>query len=99
MTEDVVEDLAEESLDSGFVDASNAASVASLEDTGEEVTEAVVEDATSAALASTGIGIFLAVGLDAIFGAINGAKEVEQLNKIISQLDKKMKIVNGYRYC
>jgi hypothetical protein len=96
VTEDVVEDLAEESFDSGFVDASNASSAESLEATGEEVTEAVVEDATSAALASTGVGIFLAVGLDAIFGAINGAKEVEQLDKIISDLDKKMKTVNGY---
>ncbi len=37
VTEDFVEDLAEESLDSGFVDASNAASVASLEDTGESL--------------------------------------------------------------
>jgi len=96
LDEDVVEDLAEESFDSGIVDSASESSIESLEDVGEEVTEAVVEDATSAALASTGVGILLAVGIDVIFGLINGAKEVEQLDKIISDLDSKMTIVNGY---
>jgi len=96
LDEDVVEDLADESFDSGYVDSESESSTESLEEVGEEVTEAVVEDATSAALASTGIGILLAVGIDVIFGLINGAKEVEQLDKIISDLDFKMTIVNGY---
>jgi len=96
LDEDVVEDLAEESFDSGFVDSESVSSTESLEAVGEDVTEAVVEDATSAALASTGIGIFLAVGIDVIFGAINGAKEADQLDKIISDLDSKMTVVNGY---
>jgi len=96
LDEDVVENLADESFDSGIVDSESVSSTESLEDVEEEVTEAVVEDATSAALASTGIGILLAVGIDVILGAINGAKEVEQLDSIISDLDSKMKIVNGY---
>ena len=96
LDDSVVEDLADESFDSGLVDSESESSIESLEDVGEEVTEAVVEDATTAALASTGVGILLAVGIDVIFGLINGAKEVEELDKILSDLDSKMTIVNGY---
>lgn len=35
------------------------------------------EVGAEAALAETGIGIIAAVGLDVIFGAINGAKEAD----------------------
>ncbi|KAJ4310224.1 hypothetical protein N0V94_008550 [Neodidymelliopsis sp. IMI 364377] len=44
-----------------------------------------VEAGAEAALAETGIGIIAAVGLDVIFGAINGAQERDQLQ---SQIDK-----------
>jgi hypothetical protein len=94
--QEVIEDMSEDALDAGIVDSTEAASTESLESVGEAVTDEVVESATSAALASTGIGIFLAVGIDAIFGAINGAKEADQLDKILSDLDDKMKIVNGF---
>ncbi|KAM3064913.1 hypothetical protein ACMFMG_011260 [Clarireedia jacksonii] len=98
--EKVVEALAEDALDAGITNVAEAASTESLEDVAEagaeEVTEAVVESSTSAALASTGIGIFVAVGLDAIFGAINGAKERDELQAILNQIDDKMKIVNKY---
>lgn len=47
--------------------------------------EAGVEVGAGAALAETGIGIIAAVGIDAIFGAINGAKEADELKK---QIDK-----------
>ncbi|KAF7879129.1 hypothetical protein EAF04_000328 [Stromatinia cepivora] len=99
-TEKVVESLGEDALDAGITNVTEAASIESLENVAEagaeEVTEAVVESATSAALASTGIGIFLAVGLDAIFGAINGAKERDELQAILHKIDDKMKIVNKY---
>lgn len=99
-TEKLVESLGEDALDAGITNVEEAASTESLETLGEEgaeeVTEAVVESSTSAALASTGIGIFLAVGIDVIFGAINGAKERDQIQKILDQLDDKMEIVNQY---
>ncbi|KAL6918685.1 hypothetical protein ACHAP8_010669 [Fusarium lateritium] len=99
-TEKVVSNLAEDALDAGITNVEEAAASESLEEVGEaageEITEAVVESSTSAALASTGIGIFLAVGLDVIFGAINGAKERDQLQGILDQLDAKMKIVDKY---
>jgi hypothetical protein len=99
-TEKLVESIGEDALDAGITNIEESASTESLEtaaeDVAEEVTEAVVESSTSAALASTGIGIFLAVGIDVVFSAINGAKEKDQLQKILDQLDRKMKIVNTY---
>ncbi|MGE0321900.1 MAG: hypothetical protein AB7K71_07920 [Polyangiaceae bacterium] len=53
----------------------------------EGVAETVIEGASLGALGETGIGIFAAVGIDAIFGAINGAKEKEQLDKQIDALN------------
>lgn len=94
-----VEELGEESLDSGLVSEEEASTAEPLEDAeevGEEVTETVIEDSTSAALASTGVGIFAAVALDVVFSAINGAKEKAQLQAILDQIDDKMKIVNTY---
>lgn len=96
VTDDVLDDMIEGTLNAGIVDASEAGTAESLEATGEEVTEAVVESSTSAALASTGIGIFLAVGIDIIFAAINGKKEADALDEALSKLKDKMKIVNGY---
>jgi hypothetical protein len=45
-----------------------------------------VEIGAEAALAETGVGIIAAVGLDVIFGAINGAKEAKELDKSIRKL-------------
>ncbi|KAJ4349105.1 hypothetical protein N0V95_004886 [Ascochyta clinopodiicola] len=99
-SEKLIESLAEDALDAGITNVTEAASTESLEtlaeDGAEEVTEALVESSTSAALASTGIGIFLAVGIDGIFAAINGAKEKDQLQKMLDQLDDKIKIVNKF---
>ncbi len=38
-------------------------------------------------MAETGVGIIAAVGLDAIFGAINGAKEAHELDDQIAKLN------------
>lgn len=99
-TEELVESLSEDSLDAGIASIEEEASTESLEslaeDGAEEVTEAVVESSSSAALASTGIGIFLAVGIDVVFSAINGVKEKEALEQQLSILDDKMKVVNSY---
>lgn len=53
---------------------------------GEEAAEAAIEGASLDALASTGIAIFAAVGIDVVFGAIDGAKERDQLNGAIDRL-------------
>ncbi|KAJ4310223.1 hypothetical protein N0V94_008549 [Neodidymelliopsis sp. IMI 364377] len=99
-SEKFAESLGEDALDAGITTVEESASTESLETVAEngaeEVTEAVVESSTSAALASTGVGIFLAVGMDVIFGAINGAKEKDALQDILNQLDDKLKIVNKY---
>jgi flagellar hook-basal body complex protein FliE len=99
-TEKVVVSLGEDALDAGITNVTEAATTESLENAAEagaeEITEVVVEDSTSAALATTGLGIFLAVGLDAIFGAINGAEEQSKLEDILKKLDDKMIIVNKF---
>ena len=93
---DVLENMSEDAADVGVVDETEAVTTESLENTTEAVTDEVIEGATTEALANTGVGILLAVGVDAIFGAINGAKEAEQLTKILDDLNSKMQIVNGY---
>lgn len=56
------------------------------EEVAEAAAEAAVEGASFSSLASTGIGIFAAVGIDMIFGAIDGAREKKELDKQISAL-------------
>ena len=94
------ESLSEDALDAGTASMEEAASTESLDTLAEngaaEVIEAVVESSTSAALASTGVGIFLAVGIGVIFAAFNGVKEQNQLNDMLKQLDEKMKTINTY---
>jgi hypothetical protein len=59
-----------------------------LAETGLELgVEAGVEAGVGGALAETGVGIIAAVGLDAIFGAINGAKETHELDDQIAKLN------------
>jgi hypothetical protein len=89
-------DLSQDALDAGVVSEADAASAASLEQSSVEVTEQVIQGVTSKALAATGIGIFLAVGIDVIFGAINGSKEASELDNLLSDLEAKMTIVQGY---
>ena len=99
-TEKLIESLSEDALDAGTASMEEAASTESLDTLAEngaaEVIEAVVESSTSAALASTGVGIFLAVGIGVIFAAFNGVKEQNQLNDMLKQLDEKMKTINTY---
>lgn len=82
--------LAKSALFSGTEAASEGMGEVALEGMAETGVELGVEAGTEAvaegALAETGIGIIAAVGLDAIFGAINGAKEAEELNKNIDKL-------------
>ena len=59
-----------------------------LAETGVELgVEAGVEAGVGGALAETGVGIIAAVGLDVIFGAINGAKEAHELDDQIGKLN------------
>jgi hypothetical protein len=56
------------------------------ETVGETAAEAAIEGVSLSGLASTGVGIVLAVGIDAILGAINGSKEKDKLDKQINNL-------------
>jgi hypothetical protein len=89
-------DIGEDTLEVGLVDEAEAGTTESLEDVGEEVAEGAIESATMSSLAATGIGIFIAVGIDVVFGAINGAKEKEQLQDLIDQMQAKLDLVNKY---
>ncbi len=82
--ESVVESVVESSVEVGLEVTGEAAG----EIVAEGATEAAIESATIGSLAATGIGIIAAVGVDAIFGAINGAKEKKELEKQIRKLRK-----------
>lgn len=56
------------------------------EGVGEASAKVIFGDMTAGALTATGIGIFAAVGCDAIFGAVAGAGEAKQLNKQIGDM-------------
>ncbi|MEM7111713.1 MAG: hypothetical protein AAF614_04725 [Chloroflexota bacterium] len=66
------------------------------EDVAESATKTILGDLTGASLAATGIGIFAAVGIDAVFGAINGAKERDELNKQINNLQTCVNKAQGF---
>lgn len=79
----------ESCLEAGIDVAADTAAIGAEEvglEVGAEVAEEAIEGASCSSLASTGIGILIAVGLDMIFGAINGAKEKKELDKQISDL-------------
>jgi hypothetical protein len=59
--------------------------------------ETGVEVGAEAVLADTGIGIIAAVGLDVIFGAINGAKERDQLQGQIDKLNDVLNKLRGFQ--
>ena len=58
-----------------------------LEGLAETGVELGVEAGVEGGLAETGVGIIAAVGLDVIFGAINGAKEAHELDDQIGKLN------------
>jgi len=102
-------ELGEDAFNAGCVSVEEEASTVSLEDVTvdfvtedmtevafEGAVEGAVEDATWASLGSTGIGIFAAVAIDVIFGAINGAKEKEELKKQLNKLKDSLNLVNVY---
>jgi len=66
------------------------ASIAAAEDVGQAASNAAARaifgSMSAKSLALTGLGIFVAVGIDAIFGAIEGAKEAEVLDDLIAKL-------------
>ena len=73
-------------------ETSGEVGIEGLAETGTELgveagVEAGVEVGVEAGLADTGVGIIAAVGLDAVFGAINGAKEAQELDDQISKLN------------
>jgi hypothetical protein len=90
MSESATEAVAEASAEAGIETAGEAAGEITAETVGEGVAEGVaeaaIEGASLAGLGEIGIGIFAAVAIDAIFGAINGAKENSQLDDAISRL-------------
>ena len=63
----------------------------------EAAVEGTVEVGAEAALADTGIGIIAAVGLDAVFGAINGAQERDQLQEQINKLNDALNTLNKFQ--
>lgn len=88
--EDAAEELAEVGGEAGSEVAAETASEITAESVGEGVAEgaaeAAIEGASLAGLGELGIGIFAAVGIDLIFGVINGSKEAAELDKEIDQL-------------
>jgi hypothetical protein len=89
-SEQAAEALVESGAEAGVEISAEGATEITTETVGEGVAEAaaeeVIEGASLTSLASLGIGIFVAVGVDVIFGIINGAKENEQLETAINQL-------------
>lgn len=89
-SEDATQALIESSAEAGVEASAEASTEITAETVGEGVAEGVaegvIEGATLGTLGSLGIGIFAAVGIDVIFGVINGAKENEQLEDAISRL-------------
>jgi len=89
-SEAAVKDLAEAGEEAGLEATGEAGAEITSETVGEGVTEAaaeaVIEGATLTGLGALGIGIFAAVGIDAVFGAINGAKENTEIESQIAAL-------------
>ena len=65
---------------------------------GIEATSEAVASASSAGLAAaaSGLGIVLAVGIDAILGAIDGAKQSEELKSAMDKLVKALKVIKEF---
>lgn len=100
ISETVAEEMAEAGAEAGVEAASESAAEITTETVGEGVTEAAaetaIESATLAGLGELGIGIFAAVGIDVIFGLINGAKENSELEKQIDSLNSALSKCHTY---
>lgn len=90
MGTDATETIVESSVASGIESTAETDAELTSETVGEGVAEGVaegaIEGASLGALGTIGIGIFAAVGIDVIFGVINGAKENAQLEDAIHRL-------------
>ncbi|MGY4967492.1 hypothetical protein [Streptomyces sp. 900105245] len=93
ISEDAAEAIGEEAISEAaqiLEDVSATGLELTLEDVGplvaEEVAELAIEDATLATLGETGVGIFLALGLDMICGAIDGARKDAEYDDAITKL-------------
>lgn len=99
--EDLAEGLADAGVSEGSVTTLEGATryggesvaedaVDTVENVGEDVSEAgakaIFGDMTAASVAATGIGVFAAVGIDAVFGAIDGAKEKSELDDAVTKM-------------
>jgi hypothetical protein len=98
--ESAAEDLAEVGAEAGSEAAAESASEITAETVGEGVAEgaaeAAIEGASLAGLGEVGIGIFAAVGIDLVFGLINGEKEKAELDKQIASLQAAVQKCQGY---
>lgn len=88
--EEAAEEVAEVGAEAGIEAGAEVGGEITAETVGEGVAEGAaevaVEGASLSSLAATGIGIFAAVGIDMIFGAIDGAKEKNELDDAINKL-------------
>ena len=105
ISEDAVEELSEmgmdEAADAGADSIGEAASEAGVEAGSEAAVEATAEAVAEATVSATSVacaagGIFVAIAIDAIIGAIAGAKESEELEKQTDVLEKGLKVVTDF---
>jgi hypothetical protein len=100
MSKSATEAVAEASAEAGIKTAGEAAGEITAETVGEGVAEgaaeAAIEGASLAALDEIGIGIFAAVAIDVIFGAISEAKENSAIDDAISRLRTALKKCQAY---
>lgn len=89
--EAAAEEMSEVGAEVGIESSVEVGSEITAETVGEGVAEGaaetVMEGASLSSLAWTGVAIFAAVGIDMIFGAINGATERDQLDETIGKLN------------
>ncbi|MEJ3653188.1 hypothetical protein WEH80_09400 [Actinomycetes bacterium KLBMP 9759] len=97
---DAVSSLGEAATEIGLESGAETAAEITGETVGEAVTEAaaeaVIEGASLAGLAETGIGIFAAVGIDLVFGLLDGAKERAELDRAIDALHRAVRKAQFY---
>jgi len=108
--EDVADQVADEGVQTGISAAADAAEEVGVDETvdaiAESIGEGVAETAASSFLEGLGVssignlalagGIFAAVGIDAILGAIDGAQEARELDNSINNLRSALNKVNSY---
>jgi len=95
MSEVELTEISSRMLDSGIVSEAEVASTEAFE-AGAEVTAEEVTEASMAALRATGVGILIAVGIDVILNAINGAIEKKALDEQIDKLTDQLATVHTF---